>query len=766
MKPNRGFTIIELVVYVSILAIVGGLLTSILYNSVRITSREGASTEVAQQLNLVMGTIQKLVGDASLVESAYETPGDNLDPTDDTLAERQTACTDFCTLMLRFEASSTDPTWLIASSTGIWLVQGNATSTEFDPHPNATSTTTQLTTSKVVVDYLRFTRYEFAGGHTSAKVDMSFTYNTDNDKFRITRSLTSAIGRVTAATFDDNVLPNITGTIDSGLSLGSPSEQWRSAYFSDEVHIGDCLSINTLNTGENMVNENCVDRNLRVSGEGYVMFNTQDTASTTVSSVLTLRHSIDGAGANGIGTGITFQADDTGGGYQPIAHIYAVTEDATTGAVDSSLQFYTYKDDTSGVRMTIDSDGYVGIGATDPTQPLVVNNTSDKTVAQFIGVDSNTGFTNDAGQLEIINTDTTNNNWSRISFGDSISDTSSGAIGLKYTDHTNNYGNMYFYLRSSSSFSSRLTILQNGNIGIGTDAPAAALHINATTDEEGLRIYTGLNENQILAYASGTLVHNIWSDGSGDGLIDISDSSGTTNVRLYSAGQSWLNGGDFGLGKSSASYQLDLEDNNTGPAQFVYNTNAAGDGIWIKVEAATPATNVYWMVFRDSADTTDGSIRADGSGGVAFNTTSDQRLKKNISPFNGSLDIISKINPYNFVRMDDTAEQNNVGFLAQELYKYYPYAVTGEPTDDPTINPMQVDYGKLTPLLVGAIKEQQAQIDLLQEKYNQLTGENINISEEVKEDSNQERVRAILGAGLLGGLLGGALILLLLERKH
>jgi hypothetical protein len=52
-----------------------------------------------------------------------------------------------------------------------------------------------------------------------------------------------------------------------------------------------------------------------------------------------------------------------------------------------------------------------------------------------------------------------------------------------------------------------------------------------------------------------------------------------------------------------------------------------------------------------------------------------------------------------------------------------PLVVAGEKDDmnkDGTIKPQAIDYGKLTPLLVAAIQEQQALITSLQEQINQL----------------------------------------------
>jgi hypothetical protein len=53
--------------------------------------------------------------------------------------------------------------------------------------------------------------------------------------------------------------------------------------------------------------------------------------------------------------------------------------------------------------------------------------------------------------------------------------------------------------------------------------------------------------------------------------------------------------------------------------------------------------------------------------------------------------------------------------IAQEVHEVYPFVV-GVGGDDENTNPWSVDYGKLTPLLVAAIKEQQAMIDELKAK--------------------------------------------------
>ncbi|MDZ4231306.1 MAG: type II secretion system protein, partial [Patescibacteria group bacterium] len=93
MKLTRGFTLVEILVYVSILAITAGLLTAVLTNTVRVRTRAANSTELAQQLNFVLGTVQSLVNESANVEGVYEG------------ADSGVACSEFCTLNLRMTAT-------------------------------------------------------------------------------------------------------------------------------------------------------------------------------------------------------------------------------------------------------------------------------------------------------------------------------------------------------------------------------------------------------------------------------------------------------------------------------------------------------------------------------------------------------------------------------------------------------------------------------------------------------------------------------------
>ena len=56
--------------------------------------------------------------------------------------------------------------------------------------------------------------------------------------------------------------------------------------------------------------------------------------------------------------------------------------------------------------------------------------------------------------------------------------------------------------------------------------------------------------------------------------------------------------------------------------------------------------------------------------------------------------------------------------VPQELQQVLPTMVGGSPTDDPEESPMTVDYGRITPVLVAAIKEQQEIINTLTQRLD------------------------------------------------
>ena len=121
-------------------------------------------------------------------------------------------------------------------------------------------------------------------------------------------------------------------------------------------------------------------------------------------------------------------------------------------------------------------------------------------------------------------------------------------------------------------------------------------------------------------------------------------------------------------------------------------------------------SNIGFMAFAINGNSTSGSIgtilRNGSANSVLYNTTSDQRLKENITEADAALGIVEKIKVRKYDWIEGKQHEDH-GFIAQELAEAVNGVVSKGKTED---DMWAVDYGKLTPLLCKAIQEQQALI--------------------------------------------------------
>jgi len=110
-------------------------------------------------------------------------------------------------------------------------------------------------------------------------------------------------------------------------------------------------------------------------------------------------------------------------------------------------------------------------------------------------------------------------------------------------------------------------------------------------------------------------------------------------------------------------------------------------------------------------------------------TSSDLRVKKNITPLTGSLKKILKLRPVTFEYIDEYKQdkkafnKTQMGFIAQEVKEVSPEMVTttSESFGDTTIEDFHIlNTSNLTPMLIDAIKELKAEIDSLKLKISDL----------------------------------------------
>ncbi|OGZ52514.1 MAG: hypothetical protein A3B25_02390 [Candidatus Ryanbacteria bacterium RIFCSPLOWO2_01_FULL_48_26] len=204
---SGGFTLIELLIFSAIFTVLMISFISILVTVSTIYSRQSGVAEVNQQSQFLLQQIQYYTERASLIELSPDV-----------------ATT---TLKLRMAASTEDPTYLFLSGGALYLKQTDAGIAQ------------PLTSSRVTVSSMNFTKRQNAPGHDSVSVSFVIAFNTQNLKQRFSQTLQMAVARVSAATFDSNVVPSSAAT----YKLGVASQAWNSIndaiYFSgSNVGIG------------------------------------------------------------------------------------------------------------------------------------------------------------------------------------------------------------------------------------------------------------------------------------------------------------------------------------------------------------------------------------------------------------------------------------------------------------------------------------------------------------------------------------------------
>lgn len=217
----------------------------------------------------------------------------------------------------------------------------------------------------------------------------------------------------------------------------------------------------------------------------------------------------------------------------------------------------------------------------------------------------------------------------------------------------------------------------NTPVQVGTVGPGGSWTIVPTGTETGpgLKIEGASSNSEALWVHKGTSANS-------QTLLRLSSNRGGTEVTKIIA----QSDGGFFQNSDSASTNSAF-DSSVPTASITSSTSLIRLSFTGSTNVSGGASNGNYIRFSDSDTTTTGSIQGNSATTIAFNTSSDGRLKHDI---------------------------------AQELKLVYPFAVTGKPDGDVNEAPMQVDYGKLTPVLAAAIKELKVQHDELKTQFDAL----------------------------------------------
>jgi hypothetical protein len=266
-------------------------------------------------------------------------------------------------------------------------------------------------------------------------------------------------------------------------------------------------------------------------------------------------------------------------------------------------------------------------------------------------------------------------------------------------------------LQLQTANTTALTVDASQNVGIGT-----------TTTTQKLNVYGADASNNVASFSrsSGATMYTYVDTGNNVGIFSGSNASGGGFYANTSDNSARIMAGSADRMRIDSSGNLYLNTTtrrNNGMQSIDYNGSAAG-GMGIN---DTVSSNASPFIAFLTGGTFRGSITNNNNTAVAYNTTSDYRLKENIVPMIGALDTISKLKPVTYTWKQDGS--NGQGFIAHELQETVPDCVTGEKDAvDADGNPKYqgVDTSFLVATLTAAIQEQQTIIKTQSESIDDL----------------------------------------------
>jgi hypothetical protein len=398
---------------------------------------------------------------------------------------------------------------------------------------------------------------------------------------------------------------------------------------------------------------------------------------------------------NGSGT---FQINTTG---QPVV----------TGTVISSTAFNALTADlATGLSTAITKDGQTATTARIPfaagiSSTLVTDSSSTSTgsiitaggigvaKAAYIGTTLNVASTASASKLIPTGSSVT---------GNGLYLPAANALGLS-TNGTN-----AVYIDASQ------------NVGIGTNAPASYGKVASVSGSAFGSSFTAISNSSgtdwarmdwkhqavastCLIYLDQTGLFNIRNDGANP--IAFYTNGGNERARIDSSG-------NLLVGKTSTGYaNVGIELRPGATASSIFCNNSVGAAT-IQV---TNAPSAYLLAFyRQDTGGLMGYIINGASNTVSYTTSSDYRLKENITPMTGALSTVAQLKPVTYKWKNDGSDGQ--GFIAHELQAVVPDCVSGiKDAVDADGNPKYqgVDTSFLVATLTAAIQEQQALITAL-----------------------------------------------------
>jgi len=281
----------------------------------------------------------------------------------------------------------------------------------------------------------------------------------------------------------------------------------------------------------------------------------------------------------------------------------------------------------------------------------------------------------------------------------------------------------------------------NNHVGIGTDTPLSALHV--ATGASGVSA-VGTTLDDLVLENSGDVGFSMLSpndslcniafgdpDDNNAGMIQYNHSTDVMEFTVGASEAMRISSGGVLLVNTTTTTADDMtarachiasNATTTGPSLIVDDSDTSVESGSICMAVMFSNDNAFsaakYISFRDIGGE-QGSITGDGTGSVAYNTSSDMRLKTNIQDTASQWDTIKALQVRDYEWIGNGNEET--GFIAQEIHEQIPQVVYvgGE---EAAKEPWAVDYGRITPQLTKALQEAMARIETLETELAKLKG--------------------------------------------
>jgi hypothetical protein len=271
----------------------------------------------------------------------------------------------------------------------------------------------------------------------------------------------------------------------------------------------------------------------------------------------------------------------------------------------------------------------------------------------------------------------------------------------------------------SAAFTDYVTVkLDTGYVGIGTTNPSTALHVNGTVTANILVAGGGSANSVRIDYRNDSAKNFLLYSDSGL-LYFYNSESGNNRMSLTNSGNLNVFGGITCDGQVTFARGLWHKTPGENFGRFYFDATTTYFG--------SPNSSYQWRGNTDNTLMTlaNGFLSITGS---LTQNSSDARLKTNIRNIDNALVKLDKIRGVYYYHNELAAtygfsnDEQQVGVLAQEFQEVFPEVVKPAPFDTGDNggsksgeNYLTVQYEKIVPLLINAIKEQQVQIEELKQ---------------------------------------------------